>query len=562
MAHAYGEVMGMGIARGKAERTGVMAARPVERVGPNMDATDEALVEGARRGDDRAFEVLFERYHRRILAYVGGLIGDRGRAEDVTQEIFISALARIRVTQSRIEFRPWIHQIARNACIDEFRRPSRKREVSLDAGGETLDAAERSRFAAAGLSPVAAADQRQTLRDLLGAFESLSDTNHRALVLRELGGLSYQEIAKEMGISQSAVESTLFRARRRLGKEYEDLASGQTCARVERMTGAAARGRLDSRDQRQFARHVAHCSACRVRARFAGVEESLLARDRRRRGVRDALAGILPLPAFVRDRLSGGAQAAASGSAGGPGQAFISHWPSLAPIAEPLMAGWGKAAVVATAVAATTIGGGVGVQAMRDDPPAAKRPPAAVAPAAGGASSAGSPGGRPAARGLTGAARVVRRAPTASLGNVAAAPPPERRPSPSEQPGAGFPSGPGGAGRVPTVFDPEVTPPRTPRAQIPNEPQVEVPKPPTPPKTPTTRETPKVPELPAVPKAPEAPNVPDPPKAPGIPEAPSTPDLPEAPSTPDLPEVPRIPDLPEVPSTPDLPEVPALPRVP
>ncbi|MBA2516595.1 MAG: RNA polymerase sigma factor, partial [Solirubrobacterales bacterium] len=352
--------MSMGSAKGKAERTGLTAARVVERVASDAGATNEALVEGARRGEDRAFEVLFERYHRRILTYVGGLIGDRGRAEDVTQEVFISALAHIRVTQSRIEFQGWIYQIARNACIDEFRRSSRKREVSLDAGGETRDAAERSHFAAVNLSPAAAADQRQTLRDLLGAFDGLSDTNHRALVLRELGGLSYQEIGKEMGISQSAVESTLFRARRRLGKEYDDLASGATCARVELMTGPAARGGLGSRDQRQFARHVAHCSSCRVRARFAGVEESLLGRYRRRRGVRDALTGLLPVPAFIRDRLPGGAQAAA-GSGGGPGQAFMSHWPSLAPVAEPLVAGWGKAAVVATAVAATAIGGGAGV---------------------------------------------------------------------------------------------------------------------------------------------------------------------------------------------------------
>src|SRR3954452_23615680 len=83
---------------------------------------DDVLVAAVRRGDDRAFERLYERYQRRIAAYVYGMVGDHGRAEDVTQEVFISALRRMRATDRPIAFKPWVYEIAKNACIDQFRR--------------------------------------------------------------------------------------------------------------------------------------------------------------------------------------------------------------------------------------------------------------------------------------------------------------------------------------------------------------------------------------------------------------------------------------------------------
>ena len=95
--------------------------------------TDHKLVAAVRRGDDRAFEALYERYHRRIHAYVFGMVKDHGRAEDVTQEVFVSALRRMRDTERPIAFKPWIYEIAKNACIDQFRRSKRAEEVSFDA---------------------------------------------------------------------------------------------------------------------------------------------------------------------------------------------------------------------------------------------------------------------------------------------------------------------------------------------------------------------------------------------------------------------------------------------
>ena len=146
---------------------------------------DHALVAAIRDGDDRAFEALYERYRRRIAAYAANMLKDHGRAEDVTQEVFVSALRRMRETDRPIAFKPWIYEIARNACIDQFRR-NRHAEVPLD-GEEGL-----VRLAAPGPSPDAAAAAKQDLEDLCGAFGGLSDTHHEILLLRELEGLSYQ----------------------------------------------------------------------------------------------------------------------------------------------------------------------------------------------------------------------------------------------------------------------------------------------------------------------------------------------------------------------------------
>src|SRR6188472_2852091 len=183
--------------------------------------SDHTLVAAVRRGDDRAFEALYQRYHRRIHAYVFGMVKDHQRAEDVTQEVFVSALRRMRP----IAFKPWIYEIAKNACIDQFRRSKRAEEVSFDAD-EGLAPSDYGRLVSKEPVPDAAVAAKQQLDHVVGAFGGLSEAHHEILVLRELEGLSYREIGERMGLSRPAVESTLFRARRRLAREYEELASG------------------------------------------------------------------------------------------------------------------------------------------------------------------------------------------------------------------------------------------------------------------------------------------------------------------------------------------------
>ena len=109
-----------------------LVRRPHRR--PFDGEDDRALVRAVRAGDDRAFEELYARYERRISAYVQRMVKDRGRSEDITQEVFLSAVRRLRATAQPIAFKPWLYEIARNACIDHHRRTARAEEIPLEAG--------------------------------------------------------------------------------------------------------------------------------------------------------------------------------------------------------------------------------------------------------------------------------------------------------------------------------------------------------------------------------------------------------------------------------------------
>ena len=327
------------------------------------ERTDQQLVTAVRRGDDRAFEQLYQRYQRRIHAYVVGMCKDHCRAEDITQEVFVSALRRMRETERPIAFKPWIYEIAKTACIDAFRRSRRTEEISLQAD-EGFAPADYGRLVNSEPAPEQAVEVKQELDTLRGAFGGLSDTHHQILVLRELEGLTYQQIGERLGMTRPAVESTLFRARRRLTEEYDELASGERCKRVQALFATACQGRLGTRQCRRLARHVAHCQACRRGALAAGVDPKLLVHTPLPQRVAAKVASLLPLPGFWRAR--GGDTAA-----------------QLATLSEP-GAGLAKLGVAAVLVAA-----GVGAGVSADRPSGAARDAAATSEERSGAGAAG-----------------------------------------------------------------------------------------------------------------------------------------------------------------------------
>ena len=182
--------------------------------------SDRQLIAAVRRGSDAAFEQLYRRYSVGVGRFVAGRVRDNGRAEDLVQEIFLSALRRIRATDGAIAFRPWIFEIAKNAAIDHYRRTSRTEEVSIHADDVLRPADQLRLVGASHARPENAVLHKERFDQLRGAFAELSHNHHRVLVLRELEGRSYREIAKEMDMTRPAVESALFRARRRLQQEY------------------------------------------------------------------------------------------------------------------------------------------------------------------------------------------------------------------------------------------------------------------------------------------------------------------------------------------------------
>jgi RNA polymerase sigma factor (sigma-70 family) len=324
-------------------RGAMVLSRPVTAPAeaPERDA-DAVLVAAVRRGDERAFEQLYSRYQRRISAYVFGMVKDHGRAEDITQEVFISALRRMRETDRAITFKPWVYEIAKNACIDQFRRSRRTDEVSFDAG-EGIAGADQGRLVANEPTPDAAVDAKQQLDHLCGAFGGLSDSHHEILVLREFEGLSYREIGDRMGLSRPGVESTLFRARKRLTEEYDELVSGQRCVRIQSIIAAAESSVLGARDTRRLARHISHCQPCRRQAVASGIDAAILVRRPVRERVAAKVAGFLPLPAFLRARLWHGSE-------------------QMVPVSEPMAAAWSKAVAAAATLIVAGVGAGVAPQ--------------------------------------------------------------------------------------------------------------------------------------------------------------------------------------------------------
>jgi RNA polymerase sigma factor (sigma-70 family) len=258
-------------------------------IATRCEGADHELVDAVRAGDDAAFEELYTRYRPRIAAYVRGMLRDEARAEDVTQEAFFSALRRMRETDSEIAFKPWIYQIARNAAIDSYRRSSRAEEISMDADAG-LRPSDHLRLVGA-LAPDSVLIDRERFDHLRGAFDELSDVHTRVLVMRELEGLSYREIGERLDLTRPAVESTLFRARRRLESEYAELSEGRRCAAMRTTIARLAEGLGSDRDERRLARHARRCSLCRRRARELGVEP--LAAPA---GLRAKVAAWLPLP--------------------------------------------------------------------------------------------------------------------------------------------------------------------------------------------------------------------------------------------------------------------------
>ena len=297
--------------------------------------------------------------HGRIGRYVAALVGDHGRAEDVTQEVFLSALRSMRSSVRPIVFRPWIYEIARNACIDQHRRSARSEEFCRRRrAGAGRPRAPRA-LAGAQPAPQETLEAKEQLRDLCGAFGDLSETHHRILVLRELEGLSYHQIGERMGLSLAAVESTLFRARKRLNEEFDELETGRRCGRIEGIIAAAVRGRLSPRDRRRLSHHLSGCERCRRQARQAGL--SLPPRT----SLGTKIGGLLPLPAWLRLRRSGAPAA--------DGSVALTNWTWAATsAAEPLSSNLGK--VVAAAATLAVAAAGSSMVSNPDPSKAAGRP--------------------------------------------------------------------------------------------------------------------------------------------------------------------------------------------
>jgi len=195
------------------------------------DIDDLVLVDRARGGDPEAFRALFERYHRRAYSLAFGVVRHRDDALDVVQDAFIKAHRHIAKFEGTSSFYTWLYRIVMNLAIDHIRKSKRSRTVEFDDGighSESDSVGEESLLPRVLDENPGRSLVRKEMREHIGAALAELSENHRAvLVMRELEGLSYEEMAQTMGCSKGTIMSRLFHARRNMQKRLLELMGGE-----------------------------------------------------------------------------------------------------------------------------------------------------------------------------------------------------------------------------------------------------------------------------------------------------------------------------------------------
>ncbi|MBQ9396199.1 MAG: sigma-70 family RNA polymerase sigma factor [Proteobacteria bacterium] len=180
-----------------------------------MDTTtDEELILKVQKGDRAAFEQLYWRYEKRILQVVYGYVRNKEDAVELTQEVFVKVYQNISKYQPGTKFFTWVYRIAANASIDRIRRKKTAREVEFDNDYQkNFSQPEEALSPSLGLNPELATVHSELREHLAAAMDSLSPKHREIMMLREIEGLSYDEIANLLDIQIGTVMSRLYYAR-------------------------------------------------------------------------------------------------------------------------------------------------------------------------------------------------------------------------------------------------------------------------------------------------------------------------------------------------------------
>lgn len=211
--------------------------------------SDEQLVALFRAGDDGAFQAIHDRYRQRLFAYARQMLGgSRQDAEDALQDVFLRAYGALRADARPISLRAWLYRVAHNRCIDHLRRP-------VPPPAEVFELSRRPVH-----DPTEEAERREDLRRLVADVRGLPSQQRSALLMREMDGLSYAELADALDVTIPAVKSLLVRARIGLVEAAE--ARDTACTEI-RESLALSHGR-GVRASGLARRHLRECAECRT----------------------------------------------------------------------------------------------------------------------------------------------------------------------------------------------------------------------------------------------------------------------------------------------------------
>ncbi|HEX3509888.1 MAG TPA: sigma-70 family RNA polymerase sigma factor [Solirubrobacteraceae bacterium] len=205
---------------------------------------DERLARRVGEGDERAFAAIYGRYHQQLYRYCRSLLRDDADAQDALQSAFTSALTALRRGRRDAPLRPWLYRIAHNEAITVVRRRRSHSELDAEIAGSSA-------------SPEEHAVGRERLATLVADLQELPERQRAALLMRELSGLSHEDIALALDTSPGAAKQTIFEARRSL-QEFEEgrvMGCEEVCSIVSDGDGRALRGR-------RVRAHLRGCASC------------------------------------------------------------------------------------------------------------------------------------------------------------------------------------------------------------------------------------------------------------------------------------------------------------
>ena len=187
---------------------------------------DRQLVERAQRGDKRAFELLVEKYQRKLARLLSRLIRDPGEVEDVTQEAFIKAYRALPSFRGDSAFYTWLYRIGINTAKNYLVAMGRRAPTSTDVEAEEAEGQEGGELLRDINTPDSLLLTKEIGDTVNAAIESLPEELRSAIQLRELEGMSYEEIAKLMDCPIGTVRSRIFRAREAIAERLKPLLDG------------------------------------------------------------------------------------------------------------------------------------------------------------------------------------------------------------------------------------------------------------------------------------------------------------------------------------------------
>ncbi|MDX6698395.1 MAG: hypothetical protein QOE65_1792 [Solirubrobacteraceae bacterium] len=332
--------------------------------------SDEQLVALFRAGNEEAFRVIHDRYGARLFGYSRQMLsGSRQDAEDAVQDVFIRAYGSLRASDRPIALKAWLYRVAHNRCVDQLRRPLPPPADVLDVSRTPLS------------DPLSETERRDDLRRLVEDVRRLPEQQRSVLLMREMEGLSYADLADALDVSVPAVKSLLVRARMGLVEAAD--ARDTACSEIRHdLTLAHGRG---VRATGRARRHLRDCAGCReYRQDLRRVQRSFAA-------LTPTAAG--PLGLLAKLGIGGGGASGAGGAATGGGAVATGGGAAATgggAAAGGTIAGTSAAAIGATKVAAVVsavvVAGGGAVKVEQSLVHAARPgPAAAAAPATSGA---------------------------------------------------------------------------------------------------------------------------------------------------------------------------------